>query len=215
MKNKIQSISLEKLIAHPDNPNRQSKTNFRKLVRNIERSGQYEPLVVRPHPRQAERFQIINGHHRRDALMQLGHSYADCLVWDIDDEQTDILLATLNRLNGSDVLEKKLHLLKRLNDRFKTKQLAKLLPQTAKQIKQLTQLKMPTAVVKADTEDFATPLVFFVDNDQRQVIEKALSFAAEPNSKQPKAAQRAEALAAMAQNFINHSQGNTNAHEKR
>ena len=39
MENMIQTIAIEKLIPHPDNPNRQSKANFAKLVRNIERTG--------------------------------------------------------------------------------------------------------------------------------------------------------------------------------
>ena len=50
MANSIQSIALDKLVAHPDNPNRMSKANFAKLIRNIKRTGRYEPLVVRPCP---------------------------------------------------------------------------------------------------------------------------------------------------------------------
>ena len=45
----IQSIALDGLIAHPDNPNRMSSGNFAKLVRNIEQTGRYEPLIVRPY----------------------------------------------------------------------------------------------------------------------------------------------------------------------
>jgi ParB-like chromosome segregation protein Spo0J len=47
---KIKSIALSKLVAHPDNPNVMSEATFRKLVRNIERTGLYEPIVVRVHP---------------------------------------------------------------------------------------------------------------------------------------------------------------------
>ncbi len=118
MTNSIKSIPLDKLDAHPDNPNEQSSVNFTKLVRNIERTGLYEPLVVRPSPDRWGHFQIINGHHRCHALTKLGHKSADCIMWEIDDEQTDILLATLNRLGGSDNLGKKLKLLKRMNKRF-------------------------------------------------------------------------------------------------
>jgi ParB-like chromosome segregation protein Spo0J len=52
--NRVSRIAIDKLVAHPDNPNRMSKTNFAKLVRNIERTGRYEPLVVRPCPTPAE-----------------------------------------------------------------------------------------------------------------------------------------------------------------
>ncbi|MHC4624131.1 MAG: ParB/RepB/Spo0J family partition protein, partial [Planctomycetota bacterium] len=88
MRNSVHSIALDKLASHPDNPNRQSKANFAKLVRNIARTGRYEPLIVRPHPEKEGYYQIINGHHRRRALSELGYEAADCIVWDVDDEQT-------------------------------------------------------------------------------------------------------------------------------
>lgn len=193
MTNSVQSIALDKLVAHPDNPNRMSKANFAKLVRNIKLSGRYEPLIVRPIRRLSlvardsghealvtgygprDCFQIINGHHRYNALAHLGYKQADAIVWDVDDEQADILLATLNRLSGSDELDKKLKLLKRLNKKTEAGQLAKLLPQTAKQIERLVNLRRLTVPAKIDAKSFATPLVFFVSDSQQQIIENALS----------------------------------------
>ena len=203
MKNSIQSIALDKLEFHLDNPNKQSKVTLTKLVRNIERTGRYEPLVVRPSPARTGRFQIINGHHRFQALARLGYKSADCIVWDVDDEQTDILLATLNRLGGSDQLGKKLKLLKRLHSKMAAGNLAKLLPQTAKQIERLTSLKLPNTPAKMNANCFANPLVFFVNDTQQQQIEKALSLVEEPKVKMTKAARRAAALAHIAQIFFN------------
>ena len=203
MTNSIHSIALKKLEFHPDNPNKQSKDNFAKLVRNIERTGRYEPLVVRPSPAKKGRFQIINGHHRFQALARLGYKSADCLIWDVDDEQTDILLATLNRLGGSDQLSKKLKLLKRLNSKMAAGNLAKLLPHTAKQLERLTNLKWPNAPAKMSAKSFANPLVFFVNDTQQQQIEKALSLVEEPKVKMTKAAKRAAALAHITQCFFN------------
>ena len=208
MTNSIQSIALDKLAAHPDNPNQQSRVNFAKLVRNIERTGRYEPLIVRPCPDKAERFQIINGYHRCHALTKLGYKTADCIVWDIDNEETDILLATLNRLGGSDELGKKLTLLKRLNKRVESAELAKLLPQTARQIERLVNLKMPTAPAKINAKCFAIPLVFFVNDTQQKQIEKALSLVEEPKAKTTKAARLAAALSHIAGYFLNHSKIN-------
>ena len=162
-------------LAHPDNPNVMSDATFRKLVRNIERTGLYEPIVVRPHPKEKDHFEIINGHHRVKALEQLGRKEADCVVWDVDDEQTAILLTTLNRLAGSDTPAKKIELLKKLTERMGTAQLAKLLPQTAKQIERLTNLKLTVTPLKAQAEQFAIPLVFFVTKQQQGIIENALS----------------------------------------
>ena len=208
MTNSIQSISLDKLVPHPDNPNKMSRGNFAKLVRNIERTGRYEPLVVRPCPDKAGCFQIINGHHRLMALAKLGYKAADAIVWNIDDEQTDILLATLNRLGGSDELAKKLKLLKRLNEKLATGELAKLLPQTKKQIERLTNLRMPSAPAKINAKCFANPLVFFVTDTQQQQIEKALSLVEEPKAEMTKAAKRAAALSHIAGYFLNHSKIN-------
>jgi len=213
MANSIQSIELDKLIAHPDNPNRQSRANFAKLVRNIERTGRYEPLIVRPchkngrqaWPEKAGCFQIINGCHRCRALAKLGYKQVDAIVWDIDDEQTDILLATLNRLGGSDELGKKLALLKRLNKRIEAAELSKLLPQTAKQIERLINLKRPSTPAKVNANCFANPLVFFVNDMQKQIIENALSLVEEPKSKMTKAAKRTAALVHISVYFLNHS----------
>jgi ParB-like chromosome segregation protein Spo0J len=203
MTNSIQSIALDKLDFHPDNPNKQSRVNFTKLVRNIERTGRYEPLVVRPSLERMGHFQIINGHHRFSALAKLGCETADCIIWDINDKEADILLATLNRLGGSDQLGKKLKLLKRLNNKMATGQLAKLLPQTAKQIERLTNLKRPSAPTKLNAKHFANPLVFFVSDTQQQQIDRALSLVEEPKAKMTRAAKRAAALAHIAQIFFN------------
>jgi len=204
--NSIQSIALDKLDFHPDNPNKQSRVNFAKLVRNIERTGRYEPLVVRPCSEKAGHFQIINGHHRCHALDKLGYETADCIIWDINDEETDILLATLNRLGGSDELGKKLKLLKRLNKKMEAGELAKLLPQTAKQIERLTNLKRPSAPAKINAKCFANPLVFFVNDTQQQQIERALSLVEEPKAEMTKAAKRAAALTHIAGYFFNRSE---------
>jgi ParB/RepB/Spo0J family partition protein len=221
MQNTIQQIALGRLVAHPDNPNKMSGGTFAKLVRNIERSGRYEPLIVRPFRGRKGKFQIINGHHRLKALEKLGRDKADVIVWDVDDEQTDILLATLNRLKGSDEPAKKIALLKRLTEKTTARQLGKLLPQTPGQIKRLIELKMPRVPVKVKKSDFAKPLYFFVDGRQQEVIQKALAFArrngqAKQNEKKAphkgpwgpeafsgtKAKQNAEALAEIARHFL-------------
>jgi len=207
MQNTIQSISLDRLIAHPDNPNRMNKGNFAKLVRNIERTGLYEPLTVRRQSGQAEYFQIINGHHRMEALKKLGYAAADCVVWDIDDEQVDVLLATLNRLCGSDILDKKLILFRRLNEKMQARELARLLPLNRKQIERLANLKLPAVPAlkgqaKAGGMCFAVPLVFFVNESQQRIIEDALLKAVCTEKEKTKAQRRAEALTKVAEKYI-------------
>ena len=203
MGNSIRTISLDKLTEHPDNPNRMSKSNFGKLVRNIERSGRYEPLLVRPHPERDECFQLINGHHRCKALVKLGYRAADVVVWDVDDEQTDILLATLNRLGGNDQPDKKAAVLRRLNKAIVTVELGKLLPQTAKQIERLVHLKMPRVPISVKGECFANAMVFFVNDAQQEIVSRALSLVKEAQGEKTKAAQKASALTCIAEYFVN------------
>jgi len=231
MTNQIQSIALDRLVAHQDNPNRMSRDKFAKLIRNIERTGHYEPLIVRPcpkkscrscktHPEQGRRnrnpkedkrkcFQIINGHHRWQALKELGHKTADAVVWDIDDRQTDIMLATLNRLTGSDILDKKLALIKRLNHtafNSRTTELAKLLPQTANQIRRLTKFTISDCkkAIENHKSQPLNPLVFFLNDKQQAIFEKAMLAAiSRVEENRSKAVKNAAALTHIAQNFIN------------
>jgi ParB-like chromosome segregation protein Spo0J len=235
IENQVSRIAIDKLVPHPNNPNRMSKGNFAKLVRNIERTGRYEPLVVRPCPArdchscasssvrdtlrrnpeasgetEHDCFQIINGHHRRRALQELGYKTVDAVIWDIDDADADLLSATLNRLGGSDVLQKKLALLGRLNERANARDLAKLLPHTAPQIQRLTEMGNSACPMAMDNggsqiasrkSPFANPVVFFLDDAQHEVVEKALSLARESQSAKTKAAQNAAALAQIALAF--------------
>jgi hypothetical protein len=202
MSTKIRHIPLDRLVPHPGNPNRMSRTNFRKLLGHIERTGRYEPLVVRPCPGRAGFFQIINGHHRCEALRVLGHKTADVVVWDVDDEQTDILLGTLNRLNGRDTLDRKLALLRRLNERIPTRKLARLLPQTFGQLERLVGAQAVPRVKQPRADAFAIPLVFFVDARQQRTIEEALSAMMASSGAATRAGRRAAALMQIARCFL-------------
>jgi len=204
MANTIESIELKYLVAHPDNPNAMSEVNFSKLLRNISQNGRYEPLIVRPAPDKKGCFEIINGHHRRRALEEIGYKEADVIVWDVDDEQADILLATLNRLGGTDEVDKKIALLKRLRERVESGALSKLLPGGKKQLEHLTNMKRPIAAAKAVGGCFAEPLVFFVTERQKQIVESALSLVEGPKDSRA-AVKRAAGLVHMAEYFLNHS----------
>ena len=199
----IKQIALDKLVPHPGNPNRMSRTNFNRLVHNLERTGRYEPLVVRPCPGRRGFFQIINGQHRCEALRTLGRPTAEVVVWNVDDEQTDLLLATLNRLSGRDTLEKKLALLQRLSATIALGKLAGLLPQTRGQIERLLHARPKERATPSRREPFAIPVVFFVDTVQEPAIEEALARAAAglPDG-QTQAARRATALTRLARCFL-------------
>lgn len=199
IENQVTSIQIDRLIAHPGSTNRMSKRNFARLVRNIERTGGYEPLVVRRH---GDDFQIINGHQRHQALKQLGYEVVDAIVWDVDDAEADILLCSLNRLKGSDMLDKKLSLLDKINRNMSAREMSKLLPFTRSQIEKLRSLKVPSAPTKIDVKSFAVPMVFFLSAEQQQLVSEALASVRDGQSEKTKAARNAAALTEMAQCFI-------------
>jgi ParB-like chromosome segregation protein Spo0J len=198
-KNQLMSIPIDKLIAHPGNPNQMSKRNFARLVRNIERTGRYEPVVVR---RKGDCFQIINGYYRCRALKQLGYQTVDAIVWNVDDTEADLLLYTLNRLSGSDVLEKKLALLDRINRNLNAREMAKFLPFTRSQIEKLRNIKVPSAPAIISTKSFAVPMVFFLTGDQQEIVAEALASARESQNEKTQAARNAAALTEIAKCFF-------------
>jgi len=216
MTNSIQSIALGKLAAHPGNANRMSKTNFAKLVAHIKRTGRYEPIVVRPHPKSSDRYQILNGHHRLKALEWLEYSAADCVVWQVDDGEADVLLATLNRLAGRDELHKKNELIKRLSNRFSIKEMVRMLPDSKKQLERLKNLQKPAPPSTAKW--LANAMVFFLDDEQKSIVDKALKLAREKRERRKKsedknsgsslvnkptaAKRRADALVTIAQAYL-------------
>jgi len=203
LKNQVTNIPIEKLVAHPDNPNRMSKGNFAKLVRNIGRTGRYEPLVVRPCSRRGGFFQIINGHSRWRALGELGYETAEAVVWKLDDHEACVLLATINRLGGSDVLDRKLAVLGRLERQMHSSEMTKLLPLSRTQIERLTEMgAQGLSRIKPARVEFAAPLVFFVNNKQKKTIENALSLAGRRAGGRTRAARNAAALAEIAERMM-------------
>jgi len=189
---------MERLIAHRGNTNRMSKANFAKLVSHIRRTGRYEPVIVRDLPGEGGSRQILNGHHRVKALEQLGYSSVDCICWKVDEGEADILLATLNRLSGRDDIHKRSELVRRLMGRFSIEQMARMLPESRKQIERLRELSKPIEL--CSTKPFANPVVFFLTNEQKAVMEKALTLAC--NSRCAGANAKAQALTRVAQFFI-------------
>lgn len=131
----LQDIPVELLVPHPENSNFMDAETLKKLRRHIERTGRYEPLTVRPHPSEACKFQVINGHNRLRVLRALNHQRAHCLVWNLDDDQTRLYLATLNRLSGKDVPEHRATLLENLLGTFDIDELSALLPDDRKQMR--------------------------------------------------------------------------------
>jgi len=147
----LQEIPLNLLVPHPENSNFMDEETLKKLRRHIERTGRYEPLTVRPHPLEKGRFQVVNGHNRLRVLRALNYEMAHCVVWNLDDNETRIYLATLNRLSGKEVPERRAMLLEHLFTSFDIEEITSLLPDNQKQLDKLKELS------HIDLEDVVSP----------------------------------------------------------
>jgi len=136
----LQDIPIDCLVAHPENSNHMTAEMLKKLRRHIERTGKYEPLTVRPHPSAEGKYEVLNGHNRLRVLRAIGHQSVRCVVWDVDDDQARLYLATLNRLAGSDIPERRAALLEGLLGTFDIAELSALLPDDRRQLEELERL---------------------------------------------------------------------------
>lgn len=130
----LQNIPLADLEPHPLNPNVITPDLQQKLAANIQRSGRYPPLIVRP--LDSGRYQLLDGEQRLRVLLDLGETHAWCVPWPCDDAEALILLATLNRLEGEDVVGRRAALIAELAAHESLAQLARLLPEEEAQLEQ-------------------------------------------------------------------------------
>jgi ParB-like chromosome segregation protein Spo0J len=181
-------IPLDDLLPHPLNSNVMSSEYRQKLLGHIRRTGRYPFLVVRPHPTEAGKFETLDGHHRVSILKELGHAEARCDVWDVDDREAKLLLATLNRLEGQDQPLRRAQLLHELLGEWSSIDLGGLLPETEAEILDLhSLLEFPAEeiaeqlVAEAAEREKTLPIVihFVVSHEQAEVIDSAIERASD------------------------------------
>jgi len=181
-------VPLDDLRAHPLNSNVMSEDLKEKLKAHIKRTGRYPFLVVRPHPDEPSRFQVLDGHHRVEILRSLGHTNARCDVWEVNDREAKLLLATLNRLQGQDIPIRRAELLHELLGEMGLNDLAGLLPETDKQLEELhALLEFPAEEIAAilaeqeEAQEKTLPVVmsFVVSHEQAELIEQAVELASD------------------------------------
>ncbi|MCF7956023.1 MAG: ParB/RepB/Spo0J family partition protein [Phycisphaerae bacterium] len=190
----IERIGVDFLLEHPGNPNRMSKSNFRKLVGHIKESGDYEPVIVRQHSQKEGFYEILNGHHRTKALRELGYTEIDCVVWDVDDARSLMLLATLNRLSGKDDARKRAELINELSEQFNIKELTNALPETKEAIEKLKTISASEPVLQLGGFEIPETLVYIVTAEQKEFVNKIVNEAIEPDKGANDAERRAWAL---------------------
>jgi len=190
----IRDILLGELEAHPGNSNVMSKEMLEKLAGHIGRTGRYPPVVVR---RLGEgRYQILDGHHRVAVLRELGKQEARCVVWEVDDAEALLLLATLNRMQGKDDPRKRARLVEELagvvpgvggltpaamnaggvlGELPGVAELARLLPEDAGGLERLLKLRLPPAPRgAAELGELPVSVHFFLRAVERDALEAKL-----------------------------------------
>lgn len=206
-------IPLTDLVPHALNANVMSEEMREKLKAHIKRTGRYPYLIVRPHPDQQSKYQVLDGHHRIAVLRDLGHSDAHCDIWDVDDREANLLLATLNRLEGQDIPIRRAQLIHELRGEMSLNDLAGLLPESDGQLEELhALLEFPADEIaalldeQAQEEEKVLPRVlsFVVTPDQEQLIEDAVELASDGT---PGRDRKARGLANLATHYMEEHHG--------
>jgi ParB-like chromosome segregation protein Spo0J len=201
-------IPLDRLLPHPLNSNVMPPDLQAKLRAHIKRTGRYPYLVVRQHPDESEQFQVLDGHHRVAILRDLGHVEARCDVWEVNDREAKLLLATLNRLQGQDQPRKRAELIHDLLGEMSLDDLGGLLPETDKQIEELhALLEFPAEEIallleeQAEEAEKVLPRVmtFVVTLEQEELIEQAVELASDGTKGRDR---KARGLANLARRFL-------------
>lgn len=173
-----QNIPLACLRAHPANSNVMPEALLAKLTAHIGDTGRYPPVIVRPlnEPHEPGHYQILDGHHRVEAIKRLGHEAAHCVVWEANDDEALLLLATLNRLQGQDDPRKRAALIDTLTQRHDARELAKRLPERLDQLKKLLEINARPLTPRAPQPIGQMPLAvhFFLLPQQKQQLDRRL-----------------------------------------
>ncbi len=169
----LHEFALDRLRPHPQNSNVMPEALLDKLAGHLQDTDQYPPVIVRPFD---DDYQILDGHHRVVALRRLGRDTARCVVWEVDDAQALLLLATLNRLQGQDDPRKRAVLVGQLQDTFDLKALSQRLPEDGDRLRKLLRMNegMPTPRPPLAIGEMPVAVHFFMRPDQRQAVERRL-----------------------------------------
>lgn len=159
-----------------------------KLRVHIRTTGKYPAIIVRNHPDLAGAYQILDGHNRTSLLRELGHTEIVCDVWEVTEGEALVLMATLNRLEGSDEPALRARLLHEIEGHLSRREMSGLLPESEREIADLQfLLEFPAEdVVEASRREVQrhrdeSPVVihFIVTKDQAATIDAAIQIASD------------------------------------
>jgi hypothetical protein len=106
-------VDISVLKPFPKNPNRHSSAQVDVLSRSIERYGQYYPIIT------DEKYMVLAGHAKKEALEQLGHDKALVrVIKGLSEKQKMKLVLEDNKIQGMSYIDFSLsdELLKEIGD---------------------------------------------------------------------------------------------------
>lgn len=195
----VVQIDVGVLQANPWNVNRMSAGMMKKLAAYLKREGLVEPIVVRPHPTQEGRYEILGGFHRWTICKdQLGYRTVPCVVLkDLDDRRAKILSINLNSMKGETIPSLLSDLLHDLEQEMPLGDLEMTLPYDANEIVDvLSLMQLPDdfaddleAEARAMDEAAPTVLTLVLDKKQAAQWDQAVDVAKDEvgGSRNPKA----------------------------
>lgn len=177
-------IALNKLHPDPRNANVCHPDVMDKLKAHIQRTEFCPMLLVRAHPQLDGEFMILDGHHRKLVIEALGWTRVACQVKEMSEEESGLLLLTLNRLRGVDSPRKRAELMEALLPTWNVNDLALLLPETSGEIEGLLALLAQDqealeaafkAQLQAEKSTLPVPFGFMVSAEDAPIVQEALT----------------------------------------
>jgi hypothetical protein len=97
---KIVHLPVDKIRPNEWNPNRQSDVVAQAQRESMETFGFINPITVRPHPDEADAYEIVNGEHRWRDSVERGDTEVPAVLLDLDDAAARKLTIVLNETAG-------------------------------------------------------------------------------------------------------------------
>lgn len=110
MSAEIQSIPLERLYPHPDNPRLRLRDDVvTQIAAEITRSGFGPEHALLVRPTKYDGYEILSGHHRHEAAKRVGLAEVPCWVREMDDDEAFMTLILANTQGELSALEEGHH----------------------------------------------------------------------------------------------------------
>jgi len=136
----IQKIDINSIVPNTWNPNVVDEKTQRTLMEDIKRDGFTQPIIVRAHPTEEGKYEIIDGEHRWQALKELAWTEVECIVETKNDAEAMIRTITMNKLRGEFDSLKLAEVLVELKKTYTEEELVVLLGFTEEEIRSYEEL---------------------------------------------------------------------------